>query len=83
MFDYTQPAELFASASKRSSRRPVTYHRFDTAAEAIRFALERLPGDLLTGAVLEVGEDRFEVQDIRTLYLSEDYPLPRSVAPQH
>jgi hypothetical protein len=77
-FDYTQPAELYASASRKSTRRPVMYHRFDSAAEAIRFALERLPGELLTGAVLEVGDDRLEAQDIKTLYESESFPLPRN-----
>ena len=34
-FDYGVPAELFMA--KRKTRQPLTYHRFATAAEAIRF----------------------------------------------
>jgi hypothetical protein len=76
-FDYAAPAEVFACRSRSSSQRPVTYRRFDSGAEAIRFAIEELPSDVLFGTVLEVNEQRFDASQIRRLYDSDDYPLRR------
>jgi hypothetical protein len=76
-FDYAAPAEVFACRSRGSSPRPVTYRRFDSGAEAIRFAIEDLPSDVLFGTVLEVGEQRFDASQIRKLYESDQYPLQR------
>jgi len=41
-FDYGVPAELFMAKRKAGARQPLTYRRFATAAEAIRFAVEDL-----------------------------------------
>ncbi len=56
----------------------MTYKRFDTAAEALRFAVEEMPAPALLGAYLEVDEVRFGLHEIRDLYDSDRYPLKRS-----
>ena len=53
------------------------YRRFNTAAQAIRFAIEELAAPLLLGAYLQVEDDRFDSEQIRVLYESAEYPLTR------
>jgi hypothetical protein len=77
-FDYGASAELFMSRSRTTKRRP-KYKRFDTAAQAVRFVVEELPAAVLPGAYLLVAEARFGVEEIRSLYASAGYPLPRAV----
>ena len=76
-FDYSTQAELFPTMARKSKPRSFGYKRFERAADAIRFAIEELPPELLVGAYLEVDEVRFNFQDIRQLYESDDYPLIR------
>ena len=76
-FDYSAEAELFPLIRAKFTRGPVGYKRFTSAAEAIRFAVEELPLDLLRGAYLEVDEERFDANGIRQLYESDAYPLVR------
>ncbi len=76
-FDYGAPAEIFACKSRGASPRPVTYRRFASGAEAVRFAIEELPAEVLFGTVLEVNEQRFDAAEIRKLYESGAYPLQR------
>jgi hypothetical protein len=79
-FDYASSAELFPTRSRKARRTPISYKRFDRAADAVRFAIEELPPDLLLGAYLEVDEQRFDGAAIRRLYESTDYPLARRAA---
>jgi hypothetical protein len=65
--DFNAPADLFVSATQRRGR-PVRYRRFDTASEAIRFAVEELPENELRATVIEVEEVRYEGTTIRALY---------------
>ena len=45
-FDYTESAELFMpKKGKAGLRRPLSYRRFASAAEAIRFAVEDFPAN--------------------------------------
>ena len=76
-FSYNTAAELFPAAIRKKKRAGFAYRRFGTAAEAVRFAIEELPADLLNGAYLQVDEARFDQSGIRTLYESQDFPLER------
>jgi hypothetical protein len=79
-FDYTALAELYPARSWKRSAGRITYKRFEAAADAVRFAIEELPPEFLLGTYLEVEEERFDGRQIRRLYESEDYPLPRGLS---
>jgi hypothetical protein len=79
-FDYRAPAELFMAKRKGGARQPLGYRRFATAAEAIRFAIEENQAVRALGAWMQVGDDRFDGEDIQRLYDSVDYPLRRQTS---
>jgi hypothetical protein len=84
-FDYATKAELSptGSAAKlvpgrtRRGHQPIGYGRFARAADAIRFAIEELPPNLLLQAHLKVDEKEFDGDGMRRLYDSAEYPLVR------
>jgi chaperonin GroES len=88
IFDYSSEAELSPTAGevglfltgRQRMRQPTGYGRFARAADAIRFAIEELPPELLLAAQLKVAEERFDGDGIRRLYESVEYPLARRVA---
>jgi hypothetical protein len=79
-FDYSASAELFVpKKGKVGVRRPLSYRRFASAAEAIRFAVEDFPTVRTLGAWMRVGDDCFNGDDIRRLYESKSYPRRRRI----
>jgi hypothetical protein len=60
----------------------MSYRRFASAAEALRFAIEELAPAAPAGAALEVGDRRLDLHDMRRLYEASAYPLARRV-PKH
>ena len=60
-FDYT-PAELFMAKPMKGRRE--RYRRFATATDAIRYAVEVLRTPKAFGTHLEVGDERFNSDEI-------------------
>jgi hypothetical protein len=77
-FDYERPGELYyPKASGFNRTQPITYRRFSTAADALRFAIESFPALVLQGCYLEVEGERYDADQMRELYDSAEYPLGR------
>jgi hypothetical protein len=73
--DYGAPADLFpAPQHKRSALR---YQRFDTLAEALRYAQEEVPEHQRVGLLIEADEVRYGSDEIAALYGAAGYPLAR------
>ena len=79
-FDYNAAAELFPPRLRKSPHQRFGYRRFAVAADAIRFAVEELPRELLIGAILEVDGERYGGEQIRRLYDAGDFSLLRRPA---
>jgi hypothetical protein len=85
ILDYSDEAELSPTGDdmelspirRRKMRQPTGFGRFARAADAIRFAIEELPPELLLVTQLKVAEERFNSEGIRRLYESVEYPLIR------
>ena len=74
-FNYLAPALLFAAQGRSGLR----YRRFLNAAEAIRYAVEKLPSDAQPSARLEVEHKCYDADQIRNLY---DNAPTRRIAPR-
>ena len=77
---FSAEAELFPAGRRSIGRPRIGYRRFARAGDAIRFAIEELPPELLVGAYLEVNDARFDGKEIRRLYDSSEYPHTRRPA---
>ncbi|KKB11153.1 hypothetical protein VE25_14125 [Devosia geojensis] len=76
-FNYNHAAELYPGRLVGGARGSNRYMRFPSAAEALQFAIEEMPREMLRGATLEVDEERFQGDAILDLYMASGYPLPR------
>lgn len=76
-FNYDVPGEFYSRKTRGLRSTSLSYHRFDTTAEAIRFAIEDLSSAELGGSTLIVDGERFGAKELRQLYASSLYPLQR------
>lgn len=77
-FDFSAPAELYLGRGS-PRRHGLRFKQFDTAAEAIRYAMER-PRALGEIATMECDDKRFGTAEIAGLYHDQAYPLTRLAA---
>jgi hypothetical protein len=77
-FNYNKAAGVYSGKTFRSASAP-RYKRFDTAAEAVQFAVEELSGAIQRGCVLEMDELRYNHTQIVELYEAAAFPLPRRI----
>jgi hypothetical protein len=74
-FDYSSPAELYLS---RRRGRHTDYRRFATAAEAIRYAVEELRARRSISGWMQIGDERFNNDEIHRLNEGDDTPGQKS-----
>lgn len=75
--DYRMEAGLFYAKSASARQKSLGFRRFPQAAEAIRYAVEDLAPKLFSSCSLEVNGEHYLGREIRPLYDSNDFPLPR------
>ena len=73
--NYAGEAELFA-VQKLGRKRNLFYRRFDSTAEAVKFAIEDMP-ESASNLVLETEFSRLDAAGIAALYAAEAFPLER------
>jgi hypothetical protein len=76
--DYRDSADVYLPKSRGyGARQQLSYRRFASAAEAIRFVIEDFPSAQTLAPWMRVGDASFDSDAIRQLYDSSDYPLRR------
>jgi hypothetical protein len=78
-FDYSTSAHLFSMTNRNGRRQPMSYKHFESAAEAIRYAVEEIPTQNLVGTLLEADDSRYDGKAISRLYASPGFPLARKI----
>ena len=74
--DLTTPATLELRAD--CWRQGPDTIRFDTAADAIKFAVESRDQSRLKGACLTTGNGMLSLDEMKAIYERPDFPLPRT-----
>jgi hypothetical protein len=78
-FNFDSPGEVYCHKKRGTgSGKGLTYRRFETGAEALRYAMEHVPTAELSTCTIEVDGERFGAEDLKSLYESRQYPLPRA-----
>jgi hypothetical protein len=72
-FDYSEPADLYFPVQV-GRKGGLDYRRFQSATQALRYAMESLVAAKLASATLEVDGERYDSAAIRKLYGSPDFP---------
>lgn len=72
-FDLGSPAELFVGHRRGRRNQSLRYLRFQSAAEAICFAIESLSPDELAGATIETADVRLVGGAIRGAYEAAEF----------
>ncbi len=75
--DYASEASLYYAKTTQRKQKSLVYRKFTVAAEAIRFAVEELSPQTLSGCSLEVNDVHYFGRQIRPLYDDGAFPLPR------
>ena len=76
-FSYNTAAELFPPRSARRSGRVLRIAASTPRPPRCSLRSRNCRRNSLNGAYLQVDEARFDQSGIRTLYESQDFPLPR------
>jgi hypothetical protein len=76
--DFEAPAGVYGSSGRKgpSRRQGLTFRRFPTLAEAVKYAVEEQASHFAMTAI-EVEDLRLDADEIRRLYDSPDFPLAR------
>lgn len=75
--DYSTPAELFVSRRGLTKRGGLLYRRFETAAEAIDFAVEEYASLRPDDLTMTVGDKRFNLAAVRSFHGAATEALPQ------
>lgn len=81
-FNYLARAELFLGSDWNTATSSGS-RSFRNVANALRFAFEEAAPVSLRGARIRIGERQFAGNQLRALYASPHYPLPRKHAPHN
>jgi hypothetical protein len=77
-FKYDSPGDIYVHNKLTTGASGLSYRRFKTGAEAIRFVMEHVPSAALSSCTLKADGQRFGGKELRELYESSLYPLPRA-----